>query len=1100
MAQEAGTIYAEIRVALEKLQGDINQAEAEFRRIPKATEDSGKKVNTGFARMTADVKGKFAEMGKTGVGQFTMMLQGVSKAIKAAPIVGAILMIVGMVKKLGTGIQQWLRTGTEAYQAHQIEIQKMTAVLNSTGAAAWTSTRQLAANALRLAEDSIFAQNEIMKMQSVLLGFRSITGDVFDEATQAIIDMAAVLGKDLSQAAAVVGRALEDPKDGMRQLNRMGVVFGDTQRRMIQGFIDTGDNAAAQNVIMEEMARSFSGAAAAMGSVTAIQDEHQRQLERHQRAVGEATSGWTHFWTSFRASYRRGRADVWEFRNSLEGAIRRQREGWTHNDEELNRMRETLRDVSDDWDRITLEDRVINLELETNLQQAIDQSVLLEQNLRVLQQADRSMSQAVIDGARERLTAQEAVIEGIKAEISEHTAAAGARAQQIAQEMNDMDAVIEMEERLNEIQTQRQITMREIERAGMAALAAGREEALVREEMSQRIMAAYSQQGNALNSLITQVEDMGELSGRAVQRQLDLLTNLNGQLEITAENYQNLFDQIRAGGDRTITGAEFLEQIKTIERVRDFAVEAADDMLARMEANATELNLTEEEFEQRREQLIHRRVQAEQSAANQIHSLWEQTTAEGRILIQNNVVAWNHTRDAIERAAASLTIYNEEQERLRQAERDRAAREAAIEQAHQTRMENERELRLAQARRANDLTAIRDIEREIAEANLMRSDMWKNLLAGLEAGSAEYTAMVALQQQLIAGMNAMAQAQAAVDMEAMTRSYERRIREINASTRRALEMQREAALETARAWEHITGYDELVDAINSYYDMLGRRDAWEQLTRNAAWAVGQINQLFIALSQIQMSRMRRETENQRNELNERHANLMDALDAELQALLHAAGLASANTREQHAADIAEAQRSGNHRLIWEAMQAQKRWEIEDEINARKKEAERGLAMERARLDYEYARAQWGIQRTTAKLNVAQAILTALASAPWPWNLVPMGFAAGIGAAQVAAVYANRPTFRPPAFESGGIVPGNSFSGDRITARVNSGEMIMNRQQQQNMFDMINRGEGPGGETHSVTVVIEMDRKQIAKQVYDVGSRGHHFLRMRAVVK
>ena len=47
----------------------------------------------------------------------------------------------------------------------------------------------------------------------------------------------------------------------------------------------------------------------------------------------------------------------------------------------------------------------------------------------------------------------------------------------------------------------------------------------------------------------------------------------------------------------------------------------------------------------------------------------------------------------------------------------------------------------------------------------------------------------------------------------------------------------------------------------------------------------------------------------------------------------------------------------------------------------------------------------------------------------------------------------------PAFASGGIVNGSSFSGDRVMARVNSGEMILNRGQQANLFSMINSGGG-----------------------------------------
>lgn len=48
-----------------------------------------------------------------------------------------------------------------------------------------------------------------------------------------------------------------------------------------------------------------------------------------------------------------------------------------------------------------------------------------------------------------------------------------------------------------------------------------------------------------------------------------------------------------------------------------------------------------------------------------------------------------------------------------------------------------------------------------------------------------------------------------------------------------------------------------------------------------------------------------------------------------------------------------------------------------------------------------------------------------------------------------------------AFENGGIVGGSSYTGDNLTAFVNSSEMILNRSQQRQLFDMAN-GQGSGG--------------------------------------
>jgi hypothetical protein len=53
------------------------------------------------------------------------------------------------------------------------------------------------------------------------------------------------------------------------------------------------------------------------------------------------------------------------------------------------------------------------------------------------------------------------------------------------------------------------------------------------------------------------------------------------------------------------------------------------------------------------------------------------------------------------------------------------------------------------------------------------------------------------------------------------------------------------------------------------------------------------------------------------------------------------------------------------------------------------------------------------------------------------------------------------------FESGGIIGGTSYSGDKLLARVNSGEMVLNKRQQSNLFNAINSGNIGGGTVSTV---------------------------------
>ena len=64
--------------------------------------------------------------------------------------------------------------------------------------------------------------------------------------------------------------------------------------------------------------------------------------------------------------------------------------------------------------------------------------------------------------------------------------------------------------------------------------------------------------------------------------------------------------------------------------------------------------------------------------------------------------------------------------------------------------------------------------------------------------------------------------------------------------------------------------------------------------------------------------------------------------------------------------------------------------------------------------------------------------------------------AALGAAVAAAISAANKT-NIQKFANGGIVGGSSFTGDRVSAQVNSGEMILNKTQQANLFKLANGG-------------------------------------------
>ena len=66
----------------------------------------------------------------------------------------------------------------------------------------------------------------------------------------------------------------------------------------------------------------------------------------------------------------------------------------------------------------------------------------------------------------------------------------------------------------------------------------------------------------------------------------------------------------------------------------------------------------------------------------------------------------------------------------------------------------------------------------------------------------------------------------------------------------------------------------------------------------------------------------------------------------------------------------------------------------------------------------------------------------------------------------------------PQFANGGVVDGNSFFGDKVLARVNSGEMILNKSQQSNLFNLLDGGSSVKGGTMSGEVEYEISDKAL----------------------
>lgn len=116
-----------------------------------------------------------------------------------------------------------------------------------------------------------------------------------------------------------------------------------------------------------------------------------------------------------------------------------------------------------------------------------------------------------------------------------------------------------------------------------------------------------------------------------------------------------------------------------------------------------------------------------------------------------------------------------------------------------------------------------------------------------------------------------------------------------------------------------------------------------------------------------------------------------------------------------------------------------------------------------------------VTASTAKTTAASVEMAAKSTAAYAY--IPFAGPA-LAAAQIATMQALIAAAAIPKFASGGIVTGGPSSGDKILARVNAGEMILNGSQQSNLFDAINSGQLGGNKTLSSTVTTKVRSKDL----------------------
>lgn len=219
-------------------------------------------IGDAFVAVKPKTDGFEAEAEKSIVGS----VSGIAK--KAAVAFGGVFAAQKVGSFLSTAI-------ADAREANAINRQTE-AVIKSTGGVANVSLAEIEKLNSSLQSTTGIADDAINEGQNLLLTFTNIRNeagkgnDVFNRATESLVDMAAAMGQDPKNAAIQLGKALNDPIKGVSALGRAGVQFTEEQKEQIKWLQENGRTMDAQKIILRELETQFGGSAAAQADAGKI--------------------------------------------------------------------------------------------------------------------------------------------------------------------------------------------------------------------------------------------------------------------------------------------------------------------------------------------------------------------------------------------------------------------------------------------------------------------------------------------------------------------------------------------------------------------------------------------------------------------------------------------------------------------------------------------------------------------------------------------------------------------------------------------------------------------------------------------------------------
>src|SRR3990172_7107716 len=201
---------------------------------------------------------------------------GLATAAVAAAAALTALATAGLIASVNAAIQS------------EEAVARLEGILRATSDAAGVTSQELQDLANNLQLTTRYSDETILAGTSLLLTFRNIGEETLPRTIEAMLDMAEIFGS-VDSSAMQLGKALNEPLTMLGSLTRAGVTFSEEQKEMIKGFVEMGDMASAQNIILSEEEAQVGGLAEVMGNTFAGQIEIlKNRFDEIKETIGTA--------------------------------------------------------------------------------------------------------------------------------------------------------------------------------------------------------------------------------------------------------------------------------------------------------------------------------------------------------------------------------------------------------------------------------------------------------------------------------------------------------------------------------------------------------------------------------------------------------------------------------------------------------------------------------------------------------------------------------------------------------------------------------------------------------------------------------------------